>query len=254
MNNMEYQNTAALKSLLISFDHPIYTRQIRRWRGAFIEMAGWEDNLFHNHRSKEKYHYRYPQIQYRARKGKAAIFAIGDGVGALQKVLATSDWQIHWDGKAHALQIEDLRMNEHYLRMLAQPRTFKLYRWLALNSDNYTRWTACQNMVERIQLLEKLLTNHLLATLWGLGFDPAERVVVSIQEIRRTVPIRYHEAQLLAFDVVFSCNVLLPAGLGIGKGVSLGFGWNIPVGKKYQPRRKTSRIEQIHQNKSSILE
>lgn len=230
-----------LKTLSISFNHPIYTRQIKRWRGAFVEMAGWQDDLFHNHRSKDKYHYRYPKIQYRIRDKKAAIFALADGVEALQGVLATSDWRINWDGEVRNLQIEDLRMNEHYFRILQQPKKYKLFKWLALNRDNIQEWHDCTNMHERLKLLERKLNNHLIASLWGLGFEPQERLQVSIQEIRRSQPLRYHEAKLIAFDVVFTANVLLPTGLAIGKGVSHGFGWMVPVTKRHgnqRPRRR----------------
>lgn len=233
------------KSLLITFNLPIYTRQIRNWRGAFIEMAGWEDTLFHNHKSKDEYHYRYPKIQYRVKGGKAAIFAIGDGVQALQQILATSNWQINWNGEVRSLQIEDLRMNEHYIRMLPEPKTYKLYKWLALNKENHARWQACEGIIERIALLEKLLGNHLVAGLWGLDYEPSERVVVKLQEIRHTQPVRYHEAKLLAFDIVFTSNILLPSGMAIGKGVSHGFGWTVPktIKKGTSPKRSISNTK-----------
>ena len=184
----------SLRLLTLSFNLPLTSRQLPHWRGAFVEMAGWQDDLFHNHNNKGvgvngqdseaatalsedgplteshrqqpplsaaaenrslSYHHRYPLIQYRVRNGKAAIFAINEGVEALQQVLAQSDWRLNWQGNIETLQVEDLGMNEHYFRLLAEPTTYRLQQWLALNQENYREWQGCKNYFERGALLQK---------------------------------------------------------------------------------------------------
>jgi len=192
----------AIRTLMLSFNFPLYNGQITQWRGAFIQMAGWKDELFHNHDnskqspSNNKYHYRYPLVQYRTFKGKAAIFAINEGVVALQKVLHEKQWEIVWGGKNKSLQVEDLRMNTHYLRMTKDNKKYKLYNWLALN-------------------------------------EQGERIEVTIEFPNRRFPVNYHGIKLMAFDIEFTTNVLLPNRIAIGKGVSHGFGWIVPQRTKY---------------------
>lgn len=229
------KSTQPTKSLTISFNLPIHPRQIKNWRGAFLQMAGWEDEIFHNHdngKEKQDFHYRYPQIQYRIKHGKAAIFAINEGIPAVQKILATTDWNIEWEGEKRSLQIEDLRMEEHYFRVLNTHKKYRINKWMALTEDNYDKWQACNNYVERVQMIEKLLTNHLLQGLWGMGWDSNERIETNLLTINRIAPVPYHRIQLLAFDVEFSTNMLVPSGLGMGKAVSHGFGVVYPAGTK----------------------
>ena len=161
---MDTSNTK-VKTLQLSFDLDINAGQLSKWRGAFIEMAGWEDDRFHNHKGQKSYHYRYPVIQYRMNKGKAGLLAINDGVEAVQQVLAKNDWVLNWQGKRHELKIADLKMSEQPIQVLEEPRPYRIYKWVALNQENLTKWDNCAGLVERIQLLEPILTSHLVASL-----------------------------------------------------------------------------------------
>ena len=103
---------------------------------------------------------------------------------------------------------------------------------MALTEKNYGKWQAYNIYVERVQMIEKLLTNHLLQGLWGMGWDSKERIQTNLMTINRIAPVPYHRMQLLAFDVEFTTNMLVPSGLGMGKAVSHGFGVVYPVGTK----------------------
>lgn len=226
---MSNTTTANLRLLTLTFTHPLYPRQIPQWRGAFIQMGGWENDLFHNHRGDDGYHYRYPRIQYRMYKGHAAIFALNDGVDALQEVLATQDWQINWEGTPTPLQIQDLRMHEHHLRMLPQPREYKIFNWLPFNEQNYRNWQNCHNLVERIQLLERILAANIIAFLADIKWQLPERLEISLQHLQEAKQVRCHGVPMLAFNINFTSNLLLPQGMGFGRSVSHGFGWTQPV-------------------------
>ncbi len=248
-------NNTPFRSLTLQFDLDIYPRQIKNWRGAFLQMAGWQDELFHNHANSQEannYHYRYPLIHYRYEKGKAAIFAINEGVAALQKVLAQNNWEIEWQGEKKTLQIEDLRMNEHYFRMLNDPKEYRLYKWLALNQENYARWQHCRNLKERIALLERILGSNIISLFKGLNWRPDERIEVNIQEIRNSQMVQFHGQKLLALDIIYDANVLLPAGIGIGKGVSLGFGWQMP--RKTRHHRTYKKLQDTNHADSLKIE
>ncbi len=265
---METPSNPLIRTLQVSFDLPIFPRQISQWRGAFVEFAGIENDLFHNHKNDEldlaaeleliessdqqpvsnaqqptpstpstfqpinlstRYHYRYPLIHYRMKRNHAAIFAINDGIEALQATLSSRSWRINWEGETRPLQITGMEMNEYYLRMLARPKTYRLYKWLALNEENYKAWLACGNLVERIQLLERILNSHLLAFARSVGWRLPERLEVSIQNIQQVSKVRCHHTPLLAFNVTYTANALLPPHIALGKAVSHGFGWQRPI-------------------------
>ena len=281
---MDISKNTEIRTLSISFDLPLFTRQIPQWRGAFVELAGVENDLFHNHYNEvgsgkwevgtqlsevgngkpemgmdledpfdpamaealglslspstnhlviaspdhPTYHYRYPLIHYRVQNDKASIFAINEGIEALQMTLSSRAWKLNWEGKPRQLQITGMEMNEYYLRMLPHPKTYRLFKWLALNKENYERWLQCNNLVERVQLLERILAAHILAFAAGMGWELPERLTVSIQDIQQMQQVTCHGNPLLAFNITYNANVLLPPYIALGKAVSHGFGWQKP--------------------------
>ena len=229
------QNLQTVKTLSLSFNLPIEPYQLAQWRGAFIEMAGWDDDRFHNHKGEDQFHYRYPLIQYRRQQGQAALLAINEGVTALQEMLARRDWTLNWQGSAHNLMIEDLRMHEQELRILDVPQSYRLHKWFALNQANMQKWDQCNHLLDRLQLLQPLLRNHLLACLWGMGWQGKDTIEVHIQDLHQSRPIRFHGTRFLAFDLSFSANISLPYHVGIGKAVSHGQGRLAPIGRKRLP-------------------
>lgn len=224
-------NTApTLRLLHLTFNLPLYPRQLAQWRGAFVEMAGWDNELLHNHKGeKEAYHYRYPLVQYRIWHGKAAVTAVNEGVEAVQEALAANSWDINWEGERKSLQVEGLNMKEHTLRMLPHPKTYRLYKWLALNQENYERWQREKSLARRAAMLENILAGHILGFCKAVGYRLPERLEVSLHEIQFMKKVRLYGNPMIAFNAAYGANVLLPSGIALGRGVSAGFGWQVPA-------------------------
>ena len=229
-----------IQTLTLTLSHPIRPNEVARWRGAFLETIGWEEELFHNHANKgyqgqgafsstqtksSKLHYRYPLIQYFEQNRKGTIVGIQEGATALaQLIQRQSQLCIQWNGQDRYLQIESVQEQHHTFQMYSHPKTYHLHRWLALTQKNYLQWKKCHNLVERIQLLDRLLVNHLIALFKGLEWDWPERLEARLQFLHWAKPIRFKGQTLQAFEITFTANVDLPIGIGIGKGVSQGFG------------------------------
>ncbi len=245
-------NDATVRTLLISFNLPLYARQIPQWRGAFIEMVGLSDDLFHNHKSDKGYYHRYPLIQYRVQNGKAAIFAIQEGIEAIQKALATNNWILKWEGEERMLLLEDLRLDKADLRLLNQPRHYQTYCAQLLNNENFQKWQAADGMVERAALLEKQMGNYVMVALWAMGWQEKGNVVVKLQQIRHQQPVKSMGKEVLAFDVTFSANVVLPELIGLGKSVSHGYGWTVPQRIKQKPKKQQSKYQAANQDTQGV--
>lgn len=235
--------------LSLTFNLPIYGRQLPHWRGAFIEMGGWENDHFHNHNGDEGYHYRYPLIHYRLHKGKAGIVAFNEGVEALQQLLATTDWQINWQGQKQALQIQDLKMREWSLRLLPKPKPYKLFKWIALNADNYRTWKEADNLIERVTLLQNILASQILAFCSSMDYRVPERLEVQLTQIQLMEKVRCYKQEMIAFNVEFETNLDLPDGIALGRAVSLGFGWTKPVRVKSNHKRKSQKLIKLKGDK-----
>lgn len=234
-------NPHHIDTLLLTFRLPIYTRQIRNWRGAFIEMAGWEADFLHNHQATEdaeQFIYRYPLVQYRVRNGLASIFALNEGIEAVQQVLFSKKWEINWQGRPTGLIIENQPERNRYALEIGPTHRYQMYKYFPFNTDNFARWQDCNGLAERAVLLERIIRGHILSCLWGLGWQGTEEIKVTVQEIRKTQLLPYHGQRLMAFDLVFDTNVKLPEGIALGKAVSFGFGWAVPATEKQASRRR----------------
>ncbi len=277
-----------IKTLTATFNLPLRGREIPAWRGAFIALAGMENDLFHNHDNSstvrqfdslavmkleqnttvnghrpianghpkmnsgqnlpvataetgelrtaepktEKFLYRYPLVQYRSIRGKAAIFAMNEGVAAFQKVLATSNWEINWEGQPLQLQLEGLDMKDHYLQVTKEMHSYRLRRWMPFNDANYQRWLDCPDLHAKVDLLESILPGQLLNFCTGVGWQLPQRFDFRLLDLHATHSLRYHDIRRIALDVTYSANLLLPFGMALGKAVSHGFGCQYPLKKR----------------------
>lgn len=221
--------------LLFTMDHlPTEAQEGSAWKDGQWSIDNGQSAMDNDPFSmgNESYHYRYPHIQYRAYQGKASIFAINDGIEAVQSVLSNNAWHINWEGAQRPLQVTGMQMQEYTLRLLSRPKTYHLYKWLALNAENYEKWQQCAGLVDRIALLERILTSHLIAFAGSVGWRVPERLEVCLQHIQSIDTIYYHQIPLLAFNVSYTVNALLPPHIALGKAVSHGYGWQVPNGRR----------------------
>lgn len=239
-----------LPTLYTQFSLPLRPGQIPAFRGAVAEAAGWENDLFHNHARtevvpevqpvaegpapaaeqaptvtlKDQFLNRYPRIQYRVRDGKAAIWAIGEGVPALRRWLMEKGDHLTMGGRQYPLLIEQLREGSHQLRIQPEKRLYRLMDYQPFNPDNYREWKQAEHLIARIQLIERILTNNLLILAKVADVFLEERIEAQLMNLRETKTVRTHGTKRLAFNLIFKTNLDLPQAVALGKAVSHGFG------------------------------
>ena len=179
-------------------------------------MAGWQNDLFHNHTGPKSYHYRYPLIQYRVRKGRAALFAMNEGVEAVQEMLSSQSWEIRWQGEPHNLMVEDLKLWEHTPKMLHYPKSYKLLKWLPLNQENHRKWQKCHRLTDKIALLENILVAQILTFCRSVDWRLEERLELYIEDIQLRETVRCHDIPMMALNVTYAANISLPAAYWVG--------------------------------------
>ncbi|MEL6627179.1 MAG: CRISPR-associated endonuclease Cas6 [Bacteroidota bacterium] len=251
---MKPNKSPIIPTIHVEFDLPLRPRDLRAWRGAVAESAGWEtSDHFHNHAPSEvipgeedeglnkidngiivsrpkrvtlrdRYVYRYPLIQYRIVDGRASIFGIGDGVVTLKKWLFALPEKISVRGREYDLVIHTLRERRQELKMSHQMMRYRLMDYIGLNQENYRRWAQETVYTERVKLLEKCLTGHLLGFASAWEYRLPERLEVSIQLIKRTKHVRAYKTEHLAFNLIYQTNLELPEWIGLGRGIARGYG------------------------------
>jgi hypothetical protein len=218
--------TRYIRTLTVQTDLDIYQSEIPLFRGAVIKNIGERSNiLFHNHIGDNNYRYSYPLIQYKRIGGKAAIVFIEDAIDSVSDMLSSIGTHLII-GKRHAemhidtIESKDIPtgVNEGDLM------SYKLINWLPLNSKNYHIYQESDDMIDRTNILNKILTANILSFLKGIGIFLTEKMDVFISNIYHQNLINYKDISLMAFDVEFRSNISLPSYIGLGKNASVGFG------------------------------
>lgn len=214
------------------FDNELPPYQISSFRGAVIEKVGRENILFNHHIDDKVYLYDYPLIQYKSIRKKSAIMCVGDGVDDIYKLFQFKDWTINLRDQKVNLKIEKLDLNNIVLNIWDNKYSYTIRKWLALNAINYEAYQAITSLKEKCEFLERILIGNIISFAKGVEWQIEGKIEVSISEIKRVTPVKYKGVGLISFDLDLECNVFLPNYLGLGKGVSHGFG-SIMMNKKY---------------------
>ena len=213
-----------LRTLLITFSNTTVNVPITAFRGAIIEKVGRENLLFHNHLGDNTFLYKYPLVQYKIIKGCPAIFCLDAGVEEIHKLFGQKNWVVNLKGVESKLEVEDLNLTSSELLVNGQLKTYTIRRWQALNEVNYRKYQALDSMVERLQMLERILVGNILSFAKGVDWHIDEKIQVKILNTPLLKPGRMKDVTVNAFDLTFRCNVSLPDWMGLGKGASTGFG------------------------------
>lgn len=219
-----------LQILALTFDLPLSPPRISQWRGAMAAAVGLENDEYHNHRPDGGFRYRYPLVQYRCHNGNAALLALGEAAQSVGQWLGDSPGPLRLGADLVWPRILEMDARTWSLRLLETPRLYRLNDWLALNQVNYRYWDKLDSLEARARELDRILAANIIAFAKGVHWQVPGRFEARVRQIRRTRRLTFKGAELMGFDVSFSCNVDLPPGIGLGKGISHGFGacWAAP--------------------------
>ncbi len=218
-----------MRSLSVTFAEPIEPQELECFRGAIAEKAGFQHERFHNHNNapgaKTAFHYRYPLIQYQLHRGQPRIVFLNEAIEDAQHFFTQSDWDLQLNGKPYRTKIAGLRANQHHVGVTPGAwGYYRLRRWQALNTDNYPEYRSIITLRDKAAFLERILAGHLLAFFTGIGIQLPHRFQLDLTDLYRTSEISYRGIQAQVFDIHFRAELMLPSGIGIGKGTGLGFG------------------------------
>ena len=228
-----------INTLVIRFANKISINEMPMLRGAVIDTVGSDTNiLFHNH-TEDGVRYSYPLIQYKRIQGKAAIVCIGEGTEAIGEFFSSCNYNVHIGKREIALEVESVKADRCLVQLWDTLFTYRIRKWLPLNQENYEKYVAMDSIADKYAMLERLLTGNILSLAKGVGIHFEKQVECKITAVDEPRILTYKGVKMMAFDAEFKTNVSIPDFVGLGKGVSLGFG---TVMKKYE--RKNEDIKE----------
>ena len=213
-----------IPTIVIQFDNEIESKALPYFRGAVIASLEKKDILFHNH-DEDKLRYAYPLIQYKRIHKKAAVMGIGKGIEVISQLLTARDFNYQIGNEQVEMRIEAVNAYDNEINLSEEASNrYRLQNWLPLNTSNYAQYQNSESLVERIQILERVLIGNILSLLKGIEIHLEEQLIVHITDITGQRPYIYKKVKLMAFDIEFKTNIQLPQYIGIGKNASIGCG------------------------------
>ena len=216
------QNT--VKTLVVRFSNELYPSEIECFRGAVIKAMEGANVLFHNHLEGDKLRYDYPLIQYKRIHRKAALVCVGEGTEAIGEFFASCCFDVRIGDRPVTLEVASVQAHQTLVQVWDDMFTYRIRKWLPLNQENYEKYMALESLAEKYAMLERMLTGNILSFAKGVGIHFEKQVECKITAIDDPRIIIYKDVKMTAFDAEFKSNVSLPDFVGLGKGMSLGYG------------------------------
>lgn len=178
--------------------------------------------LLHHHINGTEYLFTYPKIQYKVIGGTPILVGIGEGADVLKKI---SDELHSLTLGKHTYRIKSIQMNQMDAEFGKCRENIKyafLTPWLALNPNNYKRYKELKDWKEKKEFLNGILVGNILSMCKGLDYIVMGKLYAhSLLDIST---VEYKAIPHLGFTGEFKINFKIPDYMGIGKGVSHGFG------------------------------
>lgn len=212
-----------IKTLTIQFDTPLRRSEIPLFRGAIIAAIPSSNILFHNHDG-TSLRYSYPLIQYKRIGGRAAITCIGKGIDAMEELFVNANYTLKIGRREVDLKIESIKAEDVDVSISPSPISYRIHEWLPLNEKHNKQFHSTESIVERVRLLEQILTGNILSLLKGLDIFIDFQLQSVITDFTIRSPIIYKHIKLTNVDLSFNVNINLPQQIGIGRHSSMGAG------------------------------
>ncbi|MBO7203051.1 MAG: hypothetical protein J6V30_05905 [Paludibacteraceae bacterium] len=211
--------------LVVRFKNELNFKEIPLFRGAVIDKTSKSNNLlFHNHQGNDVLRYRYPFIQYKRLNKRATLVCIGDGVEVIGQFFASGNFDLRIGEQMLKFEVDTISPSQQIIQIWDTTFFYSIRKWLPLNKENFLHYQNLQSLSEKCCFLEAILNANILSMSKSLGIFFDKQIKCSIQLIEKEQICVYKNVKMIALDLFFITNVSLPNYIGLGKGVSVGFG------------------------------
>lgn len=200
------------------------TRDAHKLRGYFGNLFKEHAPLLSNHYEDGRLRYRYPLVQYKVIDKTPILVGINEG-GQLLTQLFLKINQLDIDGRNYAIYSKNISSQNYQVGFSEDLNAYRFKTlWLALNQNNFQKYTAFKTQAEKDDMLKRILVGHVLSLFRNIGVElkPNERLMTKLDVKEKQT--KFKDKSMLAFAGNFVINALLPDDIGLGKSVSRGFG------------------------------
>jgi len=218
-----------IRMLSVAFTEEIQPGELENFRGALVEKVGMEHERYHNHNNANDglpaFHYRYPLVQYQLLRRRPRLLFLEEAIEDARHFFTQPDWDLQMNGRHYHTSIAELKATQHEVGLTpGRFHYYRLRRWQALNTDNFQNYQQLETLRDKAAALERALAGQILSFFTGVGHRLPGRFQMDITWLDRAYTATYKGVKVCLFDIAFRAELLLPPGVGLGKGVSLGYG------------------------------
>ena len=205
--------------LQLDTDRPVWqsAARLRGFFGAFREYP-----LLHQHLGEEGVLYAYPLVQYKVIGGTPVILGFEEGGEQVRRVSEELS-ELELDGERY--RIIGYKVTRRWVEF-GPLRNGVDYRfvspWVALNQGNFSKFKEYNSSQKREELLKRVLVGNVLSMCKSLNYIVKRRLRCSCGF--EEMDILFKGMKYAGFTGEFKLNFMLPDFIGLGKGVSHGFG------------------------------
>ena len=166
--------------------------------------------------------YCYPLIQCKKLNGQAVIICIGEGTEAIGNFFASATGQLNVGDKG--LEIENVKAEKTIVQAWDNDFLFSIRKYLPFSYELYTEYQMINETSSRYRFIVKILKANILFFLKSIGIHADREIVCEVTELEEKTKVKYKNHTFISFDLRFRTNISLPNYIGLGIGVSHGFG------------------------------
>ena len=190
-------------------------------KGVFMKQFSDEKIVpFLNGKLRNKY--LYPRVQVKILNEQIYIVGIKEGVNPVQSLIDNIR-SFNFGNITINIEKYDIEENKDQFTTTEKLLRYKFITpWIALNKSTGAKYRFLTDQ-EKSLFLNQLLGKNLLFIAKELGFDIKNKIFTKVS-VNNLIPEKIDENGWGAFTGEFKTNFLLPSYIGLGNGITRGFG------------------------------
>ena len=180
----------------------------------------------------------YPRIQVKILNEQIYFVAVSEGVNPIKDILSNLD-TLDFGNITFEVSDTEIEEEEDYFKPLSKLISYKFVTpWIALNQATGNRYRSLKNE-ERTSYLNSLLGQNIVFMSREMGIELESNIYTKVK-LPSLFPKTVDENNWGAFDGEFETNFILPNYLGIGNGITRGYGTILGL---YDPKSLSEKEE-----------
>lgn len=168
-----------------------------------------------------EFRYAYPQVQYKVIEHTPFLVGINEGARLLGELFLKIK-ELDIGGQKYPVHQKNIEGKNVETGLSEESLTYRFETlWMGINQKNHNRYTIADPL-EKQHMLERILIGNCLSFFKSIDHYVEDQV--QVKGTFKEKNANFKNNRMLAFEGMFTMNLVLPDYIGLGKSVARGFG------------------------------